>query len=109
MSHLRLLGKYVVSALSIKAVVLTLPDRLKTPFASMLRPNKSDLTKTPETLDAAGFAPTASIVFRYSGTPDAIRTHGLQSRSLSLYPAELRAHIGLSQVIIAKLSGKVNT
>ena len=33
--------------------------------------------------------------FRSYGTPDAIRTHGLQSRSLSLYPAELRAHIGV--------------
>ena len=30
-------------------------------------------------------------VFR--GTPDWIRTSGLQSRSLSLYPAELRAHM----------------
>ena len=29
------------------------------------------------------------------GTPDWIRTSGLQSRSLSLYPTELRAHIGL--------------
>ena len=28
------------------------------------------------------------------GTPDAIRTHDLQSRSLTLYPAELQAHIG---------------
>ena len=27
------------------------------------------------------------------GMPDAIRTHDLQSRSLTLYPAELRAHI----------------
>ncbi len=26
-------------------------------------------------------------------TPDAIRTHDLQSRSLTLYPAELQAHI----------------
>ena len=26
------------------------------------------------------------------GTPDAIRTHDLQSRSLTLYPAELQAH-----------------
>ena len=31
-----------------------------------------------------------SVVF---GTPDAIRTHDLQSRSLTLYPAELRARI----------------
>ena len=29
------------------------------------------------------------------GTPGAIRTHGLQSRSLTLYPAELRAHVHL--------------
>lgn len=30
---------------------------------------------------------------RFFGTPERIRTAGLQSRSLSLYPAELRAHI----------------
>ena len=30
---------------------------------------------------------------KYFGTPDWIRTSGLQSRSLSLYPAELRAHM----------------
>ena len=30
-----------------------------------------------------------------SGTPGAIRTHDLQSRSLTLYPTELRAHIAL--------------
>ena len=35
-------------------------------------------------------------VFFRVGTPDWIRTSGLQSRSLSLYPAELRAHIRLS-------------
>ncbi len=29
----------------------------------------------------------------FSGTPDWIRTSGLQSRSLSLYPTELRARI----------------
>ena len=29
-----------------------------------------------------------------AGTPDAIRTHDLQSRSLTLYPAELQAHMG---------------
>ena len=28
----------------------------------------------------------------FVGTPGAIRTHGLQSRSLTLYPTELRAH-----------------
>ena len=31
----------------------------------------------------------------FYGVPDAIRTHGLQSRSLSLYPAELRAQMVL--------------
>ena len=31
--------------------------------------------------------------FTVIGTPDAIRTHDLQSRSLTLYPAELRAHL----------------
>ena len=35
------------------------------------------------------------------GTPGAIRTHGLQSRSLSLYPSELRAHVALR---VAKIS-----
>ena len=34
----------------------------------------------------------------YCGMPDAIRTHDLQSRSLTLYPAELRAHIKLLQI-----------
>ena len=34
----------------------------------------------------------ASFLF---GMPDAIRTHDLQSRSLTLYPTELRAHIQL--------------
>ena len=29
------------------------------------------------------------------GTPGAIRTHGLWSRSPTLYPAELRAHISV--------------
>ncbi len=32
----------------------------------------------------------------FLGTPGAIRTHGLQSRSLTLYPTELRAHEQLS-------------
>ena len=31
--------------------------------------------------------------------PDAIRTHDLQSRSLTLYPTELRAHIQLNYYI----------
>ena len=33
------------------------------------------------------------------GMPDAIRTHDLQSRSLTLYPTELRAHIQLTYYI----------
>ena len=39
-----------------------------------------------KTRKAQGFA-------GFDGTPGAVRTHGLQSRSLTLYPAELRAHI----------------
>ena len=38
--------------------------------------------KSPVSLMIQGFS---------YGTPDAIRTHDLQSRSLTLYPAELRA------------------
>ena len=33
------------------------------------------------------------------GMPDAIRTHDLQSRSLTLYPAELQAHINPRNII----------
>ena len=35
----------------------------------------------------------ASKLSTISGLPDGIRTHDLQSRSLTLYPAELQAHI----------------
>ena len=42
------------------------------------------------------------------GTPDAIRTHDLQSRSLTLYPAELQAHIWCDNCyIIAKDKEKI--
>jgi hypothetical protein len=51
--------------------------------------------KSPETVDAPGFAPDASIPVILYGMPDWIRTSGLQSRSLTLYPTELRAHIWL--------------
>ena len=37
------------------------------------------------------------------GMPDAIRTHDLQSRSLTLYPTELRAHIQLIYYIGSRL------
>ena len=37
--------------------------------------------KSPETVDAPGFAPDASIPVTLYGTPDWIRTSGLQSRS----------------------------
>ena len=48
-----------------------------------------DIAKTPENT-------AFSRIFRGSvlGVPCAIRTRGLQSRSLTLYPAELMAHIG---------------
>ena len=38
---------------------------------------------------------------RRCGMPDAIRTHDLQSRSLTLYPTELRAHKRNNSFIIA--------
>ena len=41
------------------------------------------------------------------GTPDGIRTHDLQSRSLTLYPAELRAHLRFS--IIANTAAAVKS
>lgn len=37
-------------------------------------------------------APAVQILFAY-GVPKRIRTFGLQSRSLTLYPNELQAHI----------------
>ena len=42
--------------------------------------------ETPQAMMAAGGL----------GTPGAIRTHDLQSRSLTLYPTELRAHMALA-------------
>ena len=40
-------------------------------------------------------SPLKSLGFQgaFLGTPDAIRTHDLQSRSLTLYPTELRAQM----------------
>ena len=40
------------------------------------------------------------------GTPDAIRTHDLQSRSLTLYPTELRARISLRPIHYNRKAGK---
>ena len=37
---------------------------------------------------------TATITGLFVGTPDRIRTCDLQSRSLTLYPAELRTLVG---------------
>ena len=59
--------------------------------------NLSNKQKTSHVLvDKRGF---------FSGTPDGIRTHDLQSRSLTLYPAELRAH--LCSNIIANPAARV--
>ncbi len=41
------------------------------------------------------------------GMPDAIRTHDLQSRSLTLYPAELRAHIHIHYTVSALSSQQI--
>ena len=43
---------------------------------------------------------------RRRGTPDAIRTHDLQSRSLTLYPTELRARISLRPIHYNRKAGK---
>ena len=41
------------------------------------------------------------------GAPGGIRTHGLQSRSLTLYPAELRAHTLNALGRISQIAGIV--
>ena len=47
--------------------------------------------------------PPTAIFAMGGGMPDAIRTHDLQSRSLTLYPTELRAHIQLIYYIGSRL------
>ena len=42
----------------------------------------------------------------FYGTPDAIRTHDLQSRSLTLYPTELRARISWRPIYYNRKAGK---
>lgn len=44
------------------------------------------------TIKAPGSSKNEELYTFFIGTPDAIRTHGLQSRSLTLYPTELQAH-----------------
>ena len=51
-----------------------------------------------KTRKAQGFA-------GYDGTPGAVRTHGLQSRSLTLYPAELRARDSSRRAAHGKAGG----
>ena len=51
-----------------------------------------------KTRTAQGFA-------GYDGTPGAVRTHGLQSRSLTLYPAELRARDSSRRAAHGKAGG----
>ena len=51
-----------------------------------------------KTRKAQGFA-------GYGGTPGAVRTHGLQSRSLTLYPAELRARDSSRRAAHGKAGG----
>ena len=57
--------------------------------------------KSPETVDAPGFAPDASIPVILYGMPDWIRTSGLQSRSYqAVRPQALRRKglIGVAQI-----------
>ena len=51
-----------------------------------------------KTRKAQGFA-------GFDGTPGAVRTHGLQSRSLTLYPAELRARDSSRRAAHGKAGG----
>ena len=51
-----------------------------------------------KTRKAQGFA-------GFGGTPGAVRTHGLQSRSLTLYPAELRARDSSRRAAHGKAGG----
>ena len=51
--------------------------------------------KSPETVDAFGFVPDASIPVILYGTPDWIRTSGLQSRSYQAVKPENPAAQGL--------------
>ena len=51
--------------------------------------------KKPKQLGARSFPPSASKLFRLSGTAEGIRTPDLLVRSQSLYPAELQPHIFL--------------
>ncbi|MCI9332991.1 MAG: hypothetical protein HFG05_12630 [Oscillibacter sp.] len=60
-------------------------DGQKSLFTSFLRLLKIGRVKSPETTDAVGFPPTASKVGFLLGTPDWIRTSGLQSRSFLTY------------------------
>ena len=54
--------------------------------------------------DALKRKETPTAIFAMGGgMPDAIRTHDLQSRSLTLYPTELRAHIQLIYYIGSQL------
>ncbi len=54
--------------------------------------------------DALKRKETPTVIFAMGGgMPDAIRTHDLQSRSLTLYPTELRAHIQLIYYIGSRL------
>ena len=58
--------------------------------------------------DALKRKETPTAIFAMGGgMPDAIRTHDLQSRSLTLYPTELQAY--LPAVIISNGGRKVNT
>ena len=43
-------------------------------------------TNCPETVDAVGLQPTASIPFPQYGTPEGTRTPNIQNRNLTLYP-----------------------
>ena len=87
------------------------PQRcVKTAFVINGKIKKFPSWKSPESLDDTAFDAVSSNLADHDGMPDRIRTCDLQSRSLTLYPAELRAHIlFLSRYIITNYTPKVNS
>ena len=63
-----------------------------------MRQNESEAELALKKGNAAG----NKFIPRRRGTPDAIRTHDLQSRSLTLYPAELQARMSSAIFSIAQ-------
>ena len=68
-------------------------SRSKTAFVINGKIKKFPSLKSPESLDDTALGAVSSKLADHDGMPDRIRTCDLRSRSPTLYPAELRAHI----------------